>query len=325
MSSSRVGIGSCASKSFLNPFLPCGDCLILSSMPFSSSMVLAASIADFDGCSVLPSNANLSVLGNCVLGVTIGPSLTISPCKPRVSGVIASRLMPWDSIVNTPVLGTGSFRSTKLSCIGVIIPRRCISAVSACVPRTLPRTPASANSTGGTGCTGGNSAVGICCIGCFLGNVRSVFSNTCLPAKSTVVRFADSTPLAPVFCASASIPFQSRYSASVALPALTLSFSEIACSLLYPLTLVPLPRPAKSAPNKASSAIVPGLTSPPVIPLTPVPTPAPIPADTPTALAISSAARFAPSSANKVFPAWTSCAPPTVPATTAGAYSPAVA
>ena len=211
-----------------------------------------------------------------------------------------------------------------------MIPRRCIAAVSACVPRTIPRTPAS-GSSGTTGLGAGSSAVGcgVTC-GCSPG-ISSVLSNTLRPPSSTSVRLAPATSLACVLCASASIPFQSLNSASVAVPALTLSFNDNACSRLYPLILDPLPSPAKTAPNKASVAIVLGRISNSVpssserIALVPTPAPAPIPAPVATVLPSSCAARFAPNSWNNVLPACTNCFAPTVPITTEGAYSPAVA
>ena len=84
--------------------------------------------------------AGLSVVGRTLRGVMISPSRTSSASRgPRGGGVtialgtgmMASRFIPCDSVVNTGLYGTGSPRSTSVSCISLVIPRLCISAVSA--------------------------------------------------------------------------------------------------------------------------------------------------------------------------------------------------
>ena len=121
------------------------------------------------------------------------------------------------------------------------------------------------------------------------------------------------------------MPCQSLNSASVARPALTLSFRAKASSLLYPLTLVPLASPANRALNNTSSATVAGVTSPPRTARVAVPTPPPTTPETAAVLAISSAALRVPISRARAFPDVTKPRAPTPPMITDGAYSPAVA
>ena len=148
--------------------------------------------------------AGLCVVGRTLRGVMISPSRTSSASRgPRGGGVtivlgtgmMASRLIPCDSTVNTGLYGTGSPRSTSVSCISLVIPRRCISAVSACVPRTMPRTPAS-GSSGMVGLAAGSSAVGCGLTWGCSPEISSVLSTTLRPPSSTSMRRAPATPLA---------------------------------------------------------------------------------------------------------------------------------
>ena len=175
------------------------------------------------------------------------------------------------------------------------------------------------------GLAAGSSAVGcgLTC-GCSPG-ISSVLSTTLRPPSSTSVRLAPATPLVWVFSASPRMPCQSLNSASVARPALTLSLSAKASSLLYPLTLVPLASPANSAPNNTSSATVAGVTSPPRTARVAVPTPPPTTPETAAVFAISSAARLVPISRASALPDVIRPLAPTPPINTLGAYSPAVA
>ena len=196
--------------------------------------------------------------------------------------------------------------------------------MSACVPRTVPRTPAS-GSSGTVGLGAGSSAVGcgLTC-GCSPGT-SSVFSRTLRPPSSTSVRLAPVTPRAWVLSASPKMPCQSLNSDSVALPDFTRSLSTKASSLVYPLTLVPLASPANSAPNNTSSATVAGVTSPPRTARVAVPTPPPTAPDTAAVLAISSAALRVPISRARALPDVTKPFAPTPAVIIDGAYSPAVA